>query len=33
MTRHGLFSQEITPVAIGQTVTKVKLLYLARITV
>ena len=35
MTLHGLFTQENTPleiVEIGQTVTKVNLLYLARIT-
>jgi len=32
MTFHGLFTQVNTPVEIGQTVVKVKMLYLARIT-
>jgi len=32
LTFHGLFTQVNTTVEIGQTVAKVKLLYLARIT-
>jgi len=31
LTFHGLFIQEITPVEIGQTIVKIKPLYLARV--